>query len=412
MGLSLTFPEKLRATITLPGSKSIAARALILSALSGGRQVLNLSDCDDTQALLKALTHDTEIVDIGAAGTAMRFLTAYFATQSGTQHLLTGTERMQQRPISILVEALQTLGADITYTGQVGYPPLLIKGKDIQGGEVRLSAEVSSQYISALLMVGPMLRDGLRLQLEGPIASRPYIEMTLGLMREFGAKASWTDAKTICVAPGGYSRTAEFVVEPDWSAASYWYEMVALSNDAEAEIQLPYLRAESLQGDSVVKDLFHHLGVDTRFDSEGATLTKKAFSPTSTTWEVDFSQFPDLAQTFVATCAILGQPFHFTGLQSLRIKETDRIAALVAELGKLGIMLEAEASSIAYQPQQQKSAALAQPEIATYEDHRMAMCIAPCAMRQPGIKILHPEVVNKSYPTFWEDLQRVGVILQ
>lgn len=412
MDLSLTFPKKLRATITLPGSKSIAARALILSALSGGHSVHNLSDCDDTQALLKALTHDTEIVDIGAAGTAMRFLTAYFATQADAQHLLTGTQRMQERPISVLVEALQTLGADITYVGQTAYPPLLIKGKNIQGGEVRLSAEVSSQYISALLMVGPMLRDGLCLHLEGDIASRPYIEMTLGLMREFGTKAEWSGEKTISVAPSGYDRAEDFTVEPDWSAASYWYEIVALCDDAEAEIHLPYLREKSWQGDSVVKDLFQHLGVETRFTPEGAVLTKKVFSPTSEIWEVDFSQFPDLAQTFVATCAMLGQPFHFTGLQSLRIKETDRIAALAAELGKLGILLETQEAEIRYVPTAPKQLAPQTAEIETYEDHRMAMSIAPCAIYHPQIKILHPEVVNKSYPTFWKDLQRIGVTLQ
>lgn len=412
MGLRLDFPHKMQATLSLPGSKSIAARALILSALSGKHSVHNLSDCDDTQALRKALTSESEVVDIGAAGTAMRFLTAYFATQPNTCHVLTGTQRMQQRPISILVETLQTLGADITYTKEIGYPPLLIRGKEIRGGEVRLCAEVSSQYISALLMVGPVLKDGLRLQLEGNITSRPYIEMTLGLMREFGAKVDWSDENTIIVFPNGYHREDDFMVEPDWSAASYWYEMVALSDDPEATIHLSHLRRKSWQGDSMVCDLFQHLGVTTCFNAQGATLRKKAFSPAKEVWRVDFSQCPDLAQTLTVTCALLQQPFHFTGLHTLRIKETDRITALATELRKLGICLKTTDAEILYDGALQEDLGNADIAIDTYEDHRMAMSFAPAAMRHPNLRILHPEVVSKSYPTFWQDCQTAGIQLQ
>lgn len=395
----------------MPTSKSISARALIVNALADTPCLLQgLSDCDDTKAVLSALAAQPEVVDIGAAGTAMRFLTAYYSTREGEEHLITGTERMKHRPIGILVDALRQLGADISYAGETGFPPLRIRGRKLQGGAVSVEAGVSSQYISALMMLGPTLAEGLRLELVGEVASRPYILMTLQLMRLFGAEAEFT-GQTITVQPGNYGRTQPYAVEPDWSAASYWYELVALSPDADARVALPGLTSQSLQGDSICADYFLHLGVQTDYTPEGAILTK---APTQTTagdadavLSLDFADCPDLAQTFVVTAALLHRSFRFTGLQSLRIKETDRMAALINELAKLGYGIVAEDSGTlsfdALQPLSPSRGA-ADIAIATYEDHRMAMAFAPAAYQFPGLCIEHPEVVSKSYPAYWQDL--------
>ena len=399
-------PATLQATITLPSSKSICNRALILAALSGRQtQLENLSDCDDTRVLVRALQSEEEEIDIMAAGTAMRFSTAYFSTTPGT-HLITGTARMRQRPIGVLVEALRQLGANVEYAEVEGFPPLRISGRALKGGAISLPADVSSQYISALLMVGPTLQEGLRLHLVGTILSRPYIDMTISLMRQFGAEAAWTDDATICVAPQPYRPLKEFRVESDWSAASYWYELVALSPDPEARIVLPYLFENSLQGDSRIREFFIPLGVHTEFTPDGVVLTKRKAKATEML-RLDLSEQPDLAQTLVVTCAILRQPFHFTGLQTLKIKETDRIAALRTELKKMGIRVE-EANDSELFCSDFGATELppnAFVSIDTYDDHRMAMAFAPCALRYPNLRINHPEVVSKSYPSFWQHLE-------
>lgn len=414
--IHINLPARLQGTISLPTSKSISARALTISALTGGTQPQGLSDCDDTHALQAAIAHRPAIIDIGAAGTAMRFGTALFACTPG-EHVLTGSPRMLERPIGLLVDALRSLGADITYEGTEGFPPLRVKGHPLKGGHTTIPASVSSQYISALLMIAPTMTEGLTLTLEGEIASRPYIDMTLAIMKAYGAQADWTaEGQAIRVAAGGY-RPTEWTVEPDWSAASYWYEMVALSDDAEACICLKGLRAESLQGDSCISQIFLPLGVKTTFTDEGAVLTKTAAVESL---DFDFTHCPDLAQTVVATCAMMGVAFHFNGLKSLKIKETDRIVALQTELRKLGVEVAADNESMTlttdaaalFKSRLRLEIAQASAPIATYADHRMAMAFAPCAYRFPGLAIAHPEVVSKSYPAFWADLERVGATIE
>lgn len=411
--MTLRLRPQLPSPVVLPTSKSISARALIINALAATPCALvGLSDCDDTQAVIGALRDGAETIDIGAAGTAMRFLTAFYATRDSETHTLTGTARMKQRPIGILVEALRQLGADIEYGEAEGCPPLVIRGRRLKGGVLRIAADVSSQYISALLMVGPTLAEGLVLHLEGEVASRPYILMTLRLMEQFGAHTAF-DGQTITVRHGGYHRTEPFVIEPDWSAASYWYELVALSLDPAARVLLPGLTPHSLQGDSVCAQHFAHLGVATAFTPEGAVLTK-APGPHDGMLHIDFVDCPDLAQTFVVTAALKGRPFRFDGLKSLRIKETDRIAALICELAKFGInIVETAPGQLSYDAVETtppvtaatvSSTTVTAPSIATYADHRMAMAFAPAAYAYPGLTIEHPEVVSKSYPTFWQDL--------
>lgn len=402
MRYKLSAPSVVRTTIQLPASKSISNRALIINALARGTTPpCNLSDCDDTLVMIKALAEDNETIDIMAAGTAMRFLTAYLSTVQGT-HILTGTERMQQRPIQILVNALRELGAQIEYAGKEGFPPLRIHGTELKGNELTLKGNVSSQYISALLMIGPVLKNGLRLHLTGEIISLPYINLTLQLMKEFGAKAAWTSGNSIEVAPKPYTPVS-FMVESDWSAASYWYQIAALSE--QAEIELMGLFHNSYQGDSRGAEVFSRLGITTEFTHEGVLLKKS--NRLVEQLNEDFVDIPDLAQTFAVTCCLLGIPFRFTGLQSLKIKETDRIFALKAELRKLGYILQDAQDSILIwdgercQPE-------AQPVIQTYEDHRMAMAFAPAALRFPEMYIAEPQVVSKSYPAYWENLKQAG----
>ena len=404
MRYKLSAPSVVKTTIQLPASKSISNRALIINALARGTTPpCNLSDCDDTLVMIKALAENNETIDIMAAGTAMRFLTAYLSTVQGT-HILTGTERMQQRPIQILVNALRELGAQIDYAGKEGFPPLRIHGTELKGNELTLKGNVSSQYISALLMIGPVLKNGLRLHLTGEIISLPYINLTLQLMKEFGAKAAWTSGNSIEVAPQPYTPVS-FMVESDWSAASYWYQIAALSE--QAEIELMGLFRNSYQGDSRGAEIFSRLGITTEFTHEGVLLKKS--NRLVEQLNEDFVDIPDLAQTFAVTCCLLDIPFRFTGLQSLKIKETDRIFALKTELRKLGYLLQDAQDSILIwdgercQPE-------AQPVIQTYEDHRMAMAFAPAALRFPEIRIAEPQVVSKSYPTYWENLQQAGFL--
>lgn len=397
--------ERLRASVQLPASKSISNRALILNALSySPYDIQNLSDCDDTEVMVKALNSDSRDFDIKAAGTAMRFLTAFLSKIVG-EWTITGTERMKNRPIKLLVDALNSLGARIEYMEKKGYPPLRIFGSALQGGEISLAGGVSSQYISALLMIAPLMENGLTLHLEGNIISRPYINLTLQLMEQFGVKATW-NGQTIKILPQEY-KPIRFTVESDWSAASYWYSIMALSKNAE--IELLGLFKNSLQGDAAGAKLFAQLGVGTAFTDRGVVLkyngnvTKKLI--------YNFVNEPDLAQTFVVTCVLLNIPFRFTGLQSLKIKETDRIEALKTELRKLGYLLTDSNDSI-LEWNGERCEPEADPIIATYEDHRMAMAFAPAALVLPkGLKVADPEVVTKSYPAYWEDLRRAGFAL-
>lgn len=411
MQFVVSAPSSLQASIQLPASKSISNRALIIHALSRGNSLpTNLSDCDDTQVMIRALAAAPGAeIDILAAGTAMRFLTAYLSVTPGT-HVITGTQRMRQRPIRILVDALRRLGADITYVGEEGFPPLRINGRPLQGAEIELAGNVSSQYISALLMIGAVLPGGLKLKLAGDIVSRPYIDLTLRLMHDFGAHACWLGEDCILVQPDGY-RDVPFTVESDWSAASYWYQMVALSGQASAEAPIPAcmhlkgLFAHSYQGDSRGADLFARLGVHTEFTNSGVCLTRQG-APVRYL-NANLVDIPDLAQTFVVTCCFLDIPFRFTGLQSLKIKETDRIAALQTELRKLGYVLHDEQDSI-LSWDGERCPAEPSPVIATYEDHRMAMAFAPASLVLPHIRIADPHVVSKSYPGYWDDLRLAG----
>lgn len=397
--------ERLRASVQLPASKSISNRALILNALSySPYDIQNLSDCDDTEVMVKALNSDSRDFDIKAAGTAMRFLTAFLSKIVG-EWTITGTERMKNRPIKLLVDALNSLGARIEYIEKEGYPPLRILGSALQGGEISLAGGVSSQYISALLMIAPLMEKGLTLHLEGNIISRPYINLTLQLMEQFGVKAIW-NGQTIKILPQEY-KPIRFTVESDWSAASYWYSIMALSKNAE--IELLGLFKNSLQGDAAGAKLFAQLGVGTTFTDRGVVLKYNGNAVKKLIY--NFVNEPDLAQTFVVTCVLLNIPFRFTGLQSLKIKETDRIEALKTELRKLGYLLTDSNDSI-LEWNGERCEPEADPIIATYEDHRMAMAFAPAALVLPkGLKVADPEVVTKSYPAYWEDLRKAGFAL-
>ena len=408
MQYTIQAPSLIDTTINLPASKSICNRALIIQALAGSTMLpANLSDCDDTRVMAAALRDMPEVIDIGAAGTAMRFLAAYLSVGTGT-HTLTGTERMRQRPIGVLVDALRQLGAHIEYLGTEGFPPLRDTGRPLAGGTLEVAGDVSSQYISALLMIGPMLRQGLTLKLTGDIVSRPYIDLTLWTMTGFGVQVEWSDVDTISVAPVPY-RATTYAVENDWSAASHWYEVVALLNKPEARVVLPGLSDGSRQGDSVTRYIGSLMGVKTTFDtladgsqqvvlaSHGCTLPRLDY---------DFVNSPDLVQTFVVACAAKGIPFHFTGLASLRIKETDRIEALKRELRKLGVLLTDRHDSELIWDGERCDPTM--EPIDTYQDHRMAMAFAPAALTLGPVTINHPEVVSKSYPHYWDDLRRAG----
>ncbi len=397
-------------TVDLPASKSISNRALIIHALSGGSTLPeNLSDCDDTSVIIDALRTMPEEINIKAAGTAMRFMTAYLSVTPGT-HILTGTERMKHRPIGILVDALRTLGANIEYIGEEGYPPLRITGSTLKGGLLEIHGNVSSQYISALLMIGPMLKDGLTLRLLDHIISRPYIDLTLWMMGEFGAEAEWTSADTITVSPKPY-KSRDYFIENDWSGASYWYEILALNGDPESEIRLTGLMDGSKQGDSITRYIFSLLGVKTKLQSKKAgipqTITLKKNGHCVPKLEYDFVNCPDLAQTFVVACAAMNIPFHFTGLSTLKIKETDRIEALKTEMRKLGyVVKDIDGSELLWDGERCEPSL--EQGIDTYEDHRMALAFAPYAMKHNGLVINNPQVVTKSYPHYWDHLRQAG----
>lgn len=415
MQYTVSAPAALHASIQLPASKSISNRALILHSLAHGNILpCNLSDCDDTRVMICALDGNPEHIDILAAGTAMRFLTAYLSVTPGTR-TITGTQRMQQRPIRILVDALRELGARIEYVNNEGFPPLHITGGELKKEEISLAGNVSSQYISALLMIGAVLPKGLHLHLTGDIISRPYINLTLQLMRDFGAQADWSTDNSITVSPGGY-RDVPFTVESDWSAASYWYQIMALHSMKNeklkmksSEIELLGLFPRSYQGDSRGAEVFSRLGIKTEYTERGVRLIKSG-TPVEYL-EEDMVDIPDLAQTFVVTCCLMNIPFRFTGLQSLKIKETDRITALITELHKLGYVVRSEQDRILMWDGE-RCPAEEEPIIETYEDHRMAMAFAPACLVLPQIKIDEPQVVSKSYPTYWDNLKQAGFEIQ
>lgn len=383
----------------LPASKSISNRALIINALAGNSsQLHNLSDANDTQLMLQLVNSTASVIDVEDAGTTMRFLTAYFSVTN--QHkVLTGTSRMKERPIGILVDALRVLGVEIRYLEKEGYPPHEIQNFAGQKtNKVQIRGDVSSQYISALMMISPALPDGLTLILEGKIGSRPYIEMTAALMRHFGVVCTLKENKVVI--PHQTYRPASFTVESDWSAASYWFAFAALAK--EAEILLPRLTLDSLQGDSKIVAIMESLGVSAHLENDLLKLQKTA-SKEQLHW--DFADCPDLGQTIAVICAAKGVKGYFTGLESLRIKETDRIAALQNELRKIGAdLIEIDAAHWTLIPSKRL------PDFAsfkTYKDHRMAMAFAPLATVM-NIEIENPDVVRKSYPNFWNDMLSFG----
>ena len=385
-------PDKIVMEVELPASKSISNRMLILNALCGG-ELHNVARCDDTDAMRRALATDTTAsgavatVNIGAAGTAMRFLTAYYATLEGSTVILDGTERMRHRPIALLVDALRRCGADIEYAGEEGFPPLRITGRKLSASHIEIAGNVSSQYISALLMVAPLM--GCRtVTLTGEIISLPYITMTLTLMRLMGVDCVM-NGNNISIPADAHYVPCDFTVENDWSAASYWLEMQSLL--PQSRITLKGLHSESAQGDSAVAGIFSQMGVT-------APII------------LDLKETPDLAQTIVVTACLLGRHFHITGLRTLRIKETDRIDALCTQLRRLGYIITAgDDFSLSWNGE--RCAPEPEPHISTFDDHRMAMAFAPAVVLFPGIVIDDVEVVSKSYPDFWRHLEAAGFTL-
>ena len=387
--------------INVSGSKSESNRLLILKSLFPNLQLKNLSNSDDSKYLKKALEENKSTVDISHAGTAMRFLTAYFAAKEGKEVILTGSERMQNRPIRILVDALRSLGAEISYLKKEGYPPLKIQGKKIRKKHVRIHGNVSSQYISALLLMAPGLENGLEIELLGKITSVPYINMTLALLRDLGIKCHWED-QVIRVAHKKSIPDASVTVESDWSSASYFYSLAALSQ--EAKITLHAYKKSSLQGDSSLVEIYKHFGVDTIFGDHSITLVKNEIELKPLT--LDLANCPDLAQTVAVSCFGLGMACDLSGLHTLKIKETDRLVALQNELEKLGAKVRITDNSLHLE---ESGVINENVSIDTYDDHRMAMAFAPLCLRVPII-INNAEVVTKSYTDFWKDFESVLIL--
>ncbi|MDR0333943.1 MAG: 3-phosphoshikimate 1-carboxyvinyltransferase [Dysgonamonadaceae bacterium] len=401
MQYKITSPTKIKSVVQLPSSKSISNRGLILNALSLNTEpIINLSDCEDTQVIIDAFNSDSNIFDVKAAGTAMRFLTAFLAGMEG-EWIIKGTHRMHERPIFPLVDTLLSLGASIKYIEKEGYPPIKIKGRQMKGGEVNLSGSISSQFISALLMIAPLMESGLTIHIKNEIISKPYIDLTLNMMRKYGINAIWCE-NSIKIKHKRY-KPFSLTVESDWSAASYWYEMVALLPGSQ--VKLIGLEKESMQGDSKTAELFEYMGVTTKYLPDGVFISKT--KQATDRFFYDFVNEPDLAQTFIATCCFLNIRFVFSGLQSLKIKETDRINAMITEMQKFGFILQAQKNSILSWGGERCDAET-NPVIHTYDDHRMAMALAPASIVYKSTLINNPEVVSKSYPNFWNDLRSVG----
>ncbi len=408
MDIRLFPPEELyEATVMLPLSKSISNRALVMNSLAGESELkFDVAGCDDTSVMVAALSAENgSTVNVGAAGSAMRFLTAYFASREGITVTLEGSERMHRRPIGVLVDALRRCGADIKYAGEDGFPPLVISGRRLKGGELSMPGDVSSQFVSALLMVAPLMDEGLRLTLEGDIVSTPYIKMTIGMMSDRGIVCEM-ERNVVTVSPGTYN-VVDTPVERDWSSASYWYSIGALSSSV---ISMPGLERHSLQGDSVLTKYFEQLGVLTERDDSGALCTMPSPEMYSRI-ELDLIDQPDLAQTIAVTCCALNVPFTLTGLSTLRVKETDRLEAMCRELDRIGCIAEVRGGS-ALVWDGARHPVFEMPEIETYDDHRMAMAFAPLSLYIPGLVIKDAGVVSKSYPGFWDDLINVGFTIE
>tara|TARA_R110001592_G_scaffold39084_5_gene128773 strand:+ start:28470 stop:29696 length:1227 start_codon:yes stop_codon:yes gene_type:complete len=396
-----TNKTKINAEITISGSKSESNRLLILQQLIDGLEIENSSDSDDSKYLEKALNSSDETIDIGHAGTAMRFLTSYFSIQEGREVVLTGSERMQNRPIEILVNALQDLGATISYEDKIGYPPIRIKGTKLTKDKVQINGNVSSQYISSLMLIASSLPNGLEIELLGKITSIPYINMTLCLLQELGIEAVFVENK-ITIQPFNSSIIKKIVVESDWSSASYFYSLIALSA-VGSEIKLSSYKKDSLQGDSCLAEIYQHFGVSTMFQENTIVLTKKKTHNSKSIIQ-NLSNAPDIAQTIAVTCFGLGINCVLTGLHTLKIKETDRLVALENELTKLGAQISVTNESLTMKETTKINPNI---DIKTYKDHRMAMAFAPLAIKVP-ITILDANVVTKSYRNFWKDLQQIG----
>ena len=389
--------------LQITGSESESNRLLILQALFNNIEIQNLSNSDDTQVLQKALKENIDIIDVHHAGTAMRFLTAYYACKDGTEITLTGSNRMQERPIGVLVDALRNLGADITYLGQDGYPPLKIKGKTLVENEVNIQANVSSQYISALLLIAPYLKNGLCLTLDGEVTSSPYIKMTLSLLEKIGVQTQFI-GNEITVKPYKSKFKREIlVVESDWSSASYFYSLVALS-PIGTKLKLSSYFKNSLQGDSILATIYQQFGVNTTFKENSITLEKVTYHKISTLIE-DLKNAPDIAQTIVVTAFGLGIACELSGLHTLKIKETDRLIALQEELQKLGASIQVSHNSLSLFPTKKINTAIS---ITTYQDHRMAMAFSPLVLKT-SLFIEDASVVSKSFPSFWDNLVEIGL---
>lgn len=387
--------------ITITGSKSESNRLLLLQALYPEFKLENVSNSDDSNLMIKALSSSSNIIDIHHAGTAMRFLTAYFSIQEGREIMLTGSKRMKERPIKILVEALQDLGADISYVENPGYPPIKIKGKKLTKNKVSLKANVSSQYISALLLIASKLENGLVLSLEGEITSVPYIKMTLSLLNDIGIETSFIH-NVITVKPNTKKlKPKTLTVESDWSSASYYYSIAAIS-EVGTEITLSSYKENSLQGDSDLANIYKQFGVSSSFKQNSVTLKKESMA--SIHFEYNLVNAPDIAQTIAVTCFALGITCDLAGLHTLKIKETDRLVALKTEIEKLGGVVKITDKSLHLSASNTINEFV---PIATYHDHRMAMAFAPLALKTPII-IQDAEVVSKSYPAFWDDLKSIG----
>ncbi|QQS28511.1 MAG: 3-phosphoshikimate 1-carboxyvinyltransferase [Sphingobacteriales bacterium] len=400
--------KHLSGTVELDGSKSISNRALIIQALCPEAiELTNLSESDDTNVLVHALTHKPEVIDVGAAGTTLRFLCAWLSTQPGT-YVLTGSQRMTERPVGILVEALRTLGANIEYLGNPGYPPLKITGTSIEGGEIFIAANISSQFLSALLMVAPVFKQGLTLNLLTPLVSEPYLNMTLRLMKYFGVNHQ-KSGQSLYIPPQKYI-ARPFEIEADWSAASYFFALAALSDSAD--LLLPKLYAQSLQGDSVIQELMSWFGVFTRQETDGIRLIKTT-SVLPDVFHYNFIKCPDIAQTMAVLCAALRVPANMKGLSTLKIKETDRTAALQTELKKVNARFTSTKNSGTLTFPKKTHNHPTPIAFDTYHDHRMAMSFAILTMVEPsGVVINNPEVVSKSFPGFWNTLRRLDFQVQ
>ena len=400
--LNVLEDKKINEEIIISGSKSESNRLLILQNLFPEISIENLSDSDDSVHMQHALSTKEEVVNIGHAGTAMRFLTSYFAVKENREVVLTGSERMQNRPIEILVDALKDLGADISYEDKIGYPPIRIKGRKIVKDKVQINGNVSSQYISSMLLIASKLENGLEIELIGKITSVPYINMTLSLLNQLSIETSF-EGNTIKVLPKKSIETQKVVVESDWSSASYFYSIAALS-EIGSEITLSAYKKESLQGDSCLVDIYKHFGVETTFGENSINL-KKVEETKKETLEIDLKNAPDIAQTIAVTCFAESIACNLVGLHTLKIKETDRLVALHDELSKLGASIVVTDRSLHLKASTEIHKNIS---IKTYNDHRMAMAFAPLALKVP-IKILNAEVVTKSYQKFWDDMQQIGI---